>query len=113
VGVGIGGIERRRLHALGYYQRRTLQGMRIMRELLPKQTLAMADHLNPKGYYPAEQVKKEACIGCSFCVRMCPDVAISVYREEKQPASKQTDHHLSGFLIKSSSKEGIIWEKKF
>ena len=54
----------------------------------PKQVLAMADHLNPKGYYPAEQANKEACTGCSFCVRMCPDVAISVYREEKQSVSK-------------------------
>jgi 2-oxoglutarate ferredoxin oxidoreductase subunit delta len=64
------------------------KGCSLCVNFCPKQTLAIAEHLNPKGYYPAEQVKKEACIGCSFCVRMCPDVAIAVFREEKQPASK-------------------------
>ncbi|HHF08813.1 MAG TPA: tungsten formylmethanofuran dehydrogenase, partial [Kosmotoga arenicorallina] len=32
-------------------------------------------------YHPATQVDKENCIGCGFCYMMCPDTAITVYRE--------------------------------
>ncbi|HLF89908.1 MAG TPA: hypothetical protein VI451_13240, partial [Anaerolineales bacterium] len=40
----------------------------------------MADHLTPKGYHPAELIG-EGCTGCIICAIVCPDAAITVYRE--------------------------------
>jgi 2-oxoglutarate ferredoxin oxidoreductase subunit delta len=36
------------------------------------------DRINSKGYHPAAVVEMDKCIGCAFCARMCPDVAIEV-----------------------------------
>jgi 2-oxoglutarate ferredoxin oxidoreductase subunit delta len=38
------------------------------------------DHLTPKGYHPAH-IFKEGCTGCAICALVCPDAAITVYRE--------------------------------
>jgi 2-oxoglutarate ferredoxin oxidoreductase subunit delta len=38
------------------------------------------DRLTPKGYHPA-YVFKEGCTGCAICALVCPDAAITVYRE--------------------------------
>jgi len=37
-------------------------------------------HLTPKGYHPA-QIVREGCTGCAICAVICPDAAITVYRE--------------------------------
>jgi NAD-dependent dihydropyrimidine dehydrogenase PreA subunit len=34
----------------------------------------------PRGYHPV-QVYKEGCTGCAICALVCPDAAITVYRE--------------------------------
>jgi 2-oxoglutarate ferredoxin oxidoreductase subunit delta len=34
--------------------------------------------INDKGYFPAECIDVETCIGCTFCALMCPDVAIEI-----------------------------------
>ena len=47
------------------------------------------DHLTPKGFHPAHLVK-EGCTGCAICAIVCPDAAITVYREvKKKPAGKE------------------------
>ena len=38
------------------------------------------EHLTPKGFHPA-QLFKEGCTGCAICSIICPDAAITVYRE--------------------------------
>lgn len=40
-----------------------------------------ADTITPKGYHPAICVDEAACTGCATCALMCPDVAITVFRE--------------------------------
>jgi 2-oxoglutarate ferredoxin oxidoreductase subunit delta len=37
-----------------------------------------------KGYHPATLVK-EGCTGCGVCAVVCPEAAITVYREAVRP----------------------------
>jgi len=39
------------------------------------------DRLNPKGYHPA-QLASDGCTGCAICALICPEAAITVYREK-------------------------------
>jgi 2-oxoglutarate ferredoxin oxidoreductase subunit delta len=48
----------------------------------PQDVLALdIDHLTPKGYHPVHLVK-EGCTGCAICAVVCPDAALTVYREK-------------------------------
>jgi 2-oxoglutarate ferredoxin oxidoreductase subunit delta len=38
------------------------------------------ERLTAKGYHPAALVA-EGCTGCGICALVCPEAAISVYRE--------------------------------
>ena len=50
-----------------------------------KGLIRLSDKINRQGFMPA--VLPDECISdcssCALCAQMCPDVAISVYREEK------------------------------
>ena len=48
----------------------------------PKKVLAKGEAINKKGYYPPVIQDAEACVACCTCDRVCPDVAISVYKDE-------------------------------
>ncbi|RJO71576.1 MAG: 4Fe-4S dicluster domain-containing protein [Myxococcales bacterium] len=50
----------------------------------PKNTLALSKDINVKGYFYAEQVHPENCIGCRMCATICPDVAIEVFKPNKE-----------------------------
>ena len=51
----------------------------------PKVMALDPNRLTPKGYHPA-YVFKEGCTGCAICAVVCPDAAITVYREFKPAA---------------------------
>ena len=38
------------------------------------------DRFNSKGYHPAQMVA-DRCTGCAICTLVCPEAAITVYRE--------------------------------
>jgi 2-oxoglutarate ferredoxin oxidoreductase subunit delta len=38
------------------------------------------DRFNSKGYHPAQLVV-DGCTGCAICALVCPEAAITVYRE--------------------------------
>lgn len=47
----------------------------------PQHVLALnMERLTPKGYHPAYQIN-EACTGCATCAVICPEAAITVFRE--------------------------------
>lgn len=57
------------------------KGCEICISVCPTDTLSIADHPNPKGYFPATQHAPEACIACNKCATMCPEVAIEVFTD--------------------------------
>lgn len=54
----------------------------------PEEVLAYSGEYNPSGYNFVCIKEPERCIGCAFCAQTCPDVAIEVYREKKQEATR-------------------------
>lgn len=59
-------------------------------EACPPQVIALAeDRLNAKGYHPAELIA-EGCTGCGICYIVCPEAAITVYREVIQKSTRVT-----------------------
>ena len=59
-----------------------LQGLRICVAACPQEVLGLTnDHITAKGYHPAALIA-EGCTGCGICAVVCPDAAITVYREK-------------------------------
>lgn len=59
------------------------KGCELCVEECPQGVLALSkDHINVKGYHPAELIEK-GCTGCGICAVVCPEAAIIVYREVK------------------------------
>lgn len=56
------------------------KGCGVCIHFCPKKVLAMAEHINSKGYHPAVLVQEDACISCGTCGRMCPDAVIEVFK---------------------------------
>src|SRR6266536_3547320 len=58
-----------------------------------QQVLAMSDMFNSKGYRPAQLVDPAGmCTGCAVCALICPDTAITVYRQATQePRTKNRE----------------------
>ena len=51
-------------------------------EACPQHVIALDNEaINLRGYHPAYLIE-EGCTGCSICAIICPETAITVYREE-------------------------------
>lgn len=47
----------------------------------PQHVLALdMDRLTPKGYHPVKLIQ-QGCTGCAICALVCPEAALTVYRE--------------------------------
>ncbi len=46
--------------------------------------LQLSDTPNSLGYTIAVAIDQERCTGCSLCAEMCPDVAITVFKENQK-----------------------------
>ncbi len=52
----------------------------------PQEVIALDQSvITPRGYHPAH-LFKEGCTGCGICAIICPDAAITVYREPVKKA---------------------------
>lgn len=55
----------------------------------PTKVLDLAqDRLTSRGYHPAEMIGDD-CTGCAICAVVCPEAAITVYREIPQTKEKK------------------------
>lgn len=51
-------------------------------EICPKNVLKQNNKTNSRGYVLPEIINIEECIGCKKCELICPDMAITVIKEE-------------------------------
>lgn len=59
-------------------------------DFCPRKSISLGEHLNSRGYHPAEFIKDAGCTGCRICATMCPDVCIEVFRDVR-PASATSE----------------------
>jgi 2-oxoglutarate ferredoxin oxidoreductase subunit delta len=46
----------------------------------PKKNIRLAEEFNEKGYHFVVFEDSDQCTACTFCGRVCPDMAIEVYK---------------------------------
>ncbi|MBS3787647.1 ferredoxin family protein [Candidatus Bipolaricaulota bacterium] len=60
------------------------KGCGLCIEACPQDVLSLSDDFNASGYNYAATENPEDCVGCGFCGKVCPDVAITVYKKQKE-----------------------------
>lgn len=66
------------------------KGCQLCEEACPNGVIAMAEHLNAKGFHPAAMIN-DGCTGCGICSLVCPEAAITVYRTLNPAASEKSE----------------------
>ena len=65
-------------------QENACKGCGLCVGVCPKKILRLdTGRVNNKGYNPAVCDDQDKCISCAFCAMICPDLVISVYKEDK------------------------------
>ena len=49
-----------------------------------RKLVTLSDSPNSFGYTVAVFTSADQCTGCALCAEMCPDVAITVYKEQQK-----------------------------
>ncbi|MFB6291742.1 MAG: ferredoxin family protein [Candidatus Bipolaricaulia bacterium] len=60
------------------------KGCGLCIEACPHDVLSFSDDFNSSGYNYVVVEDPESCIGCGICGKVCPDVALTVYRSQKE-----------------------------
>ena len=56
------------------------KGCYLCIQVCPKKCIEKSDKFSSTGYYPAKDAREGCCIACQSCARICPDLAINVYK---------------------------------
>jgi len=59
------------------------KGCGLCVSVCPKNSIAVSEKSNSKGYYPPQKVSDD-CTGCCKCAVVCPDAAIEVQRDKSE-----------------------------
>ena len=65
------------------------KGCNICIERCPVGALEHSDTLNKRGIRPPQLKEKNECNNCRLCELICPDLAITVYPEEKKKVERK------------------------
>lgn len=70
----------------GYIEidREKCKGCHLCIPACPRDLIEISTRLNASGYYPAAPKQTIECTACGQCWQVCPDVAITVYRNIKE-----------------------------
>jgi 2-oxoglutarate ferredoxin oxidoreductase subunit delta len=70
----------------GYIEidRERCKGCHLCVTACPKGLIETSDCLNASGNYPAVPKNTVECTACGMCWQVCPDVAITVYKNVKE-----------------------------
>ena len=60
------------------------KGCQLCISACPKDLIEVSDRLNAAGHYPAVPKATLLCTACGMCWQVCPDTAITVYRNVKE-----------------------------
>jgi 2-oxoglutarate ferredoxin oxidoreductase subunit delta len=66
------------------------KGCRICIERCPVNALEESDKLNRRGVRPPRLKKDNQCNFCRLCELLCPDLAITVFTDDKKKERKKT-----------------------
>jgi 2-oxoglutarate ferredoxin oxidoreductase subunit delta len=58
------------------------KGCGLCVDVCPHQALALAAHINSRGFHPAALVAPEKCTACAQCALMCPDACMKILKDE-------------------------------
>ena len=58
------------------------EGCRICIYICPEEVLGASDRLSRRGVHPAAVLQPDRCTGCDLCMLYCPDLAVTVKRQE-------------------------------
>lgn len=73
--------KRKKIKGRIVIDRELCKGCRYCSMACPKGLITTGRSLNSIGCYPAVFNESGDCTGCALCARMCPDIAIEVWRE--------------------------------
>jgi 2-oxoglutarate ferredoxin oxidoreductase subunit delta len=65
-------------------EREYCKGCGFCVEICPKEILKQNKKTNSRGYILPEVVNQEECIACKKCELICPEMAITVIKEEDE-----------------------------
>jgi 2-oxoglutarate ferredoxin oxidoreductase subunit delta len=58
------------------------KGCGLCADVCPRDALALSEHINSRGFHPAELKHAEKCTGCAQCALMCPDACMRIIKHE-------------------------------
>jgi 2-oxoglutarate ferredoxin oxidoreductase subunit delta len=60
------------------------KGCGLCIEACPQDVLGFSGDFNSSGYNYVTPENPEDCVGCGICGKVCPDVALTIYKRQKE-----------------------------